>query len=262
MSIFRVEKTKDYTVICNKALNDKRLSWQAKGLWAYLMSRPDDWKIYLKQLMTASTNGKTSTTSAIKELEEFGYITKNQIKMADGTFNGYDYKVFEDPKTQEKPESENQKTDNGKAEKRTLLNTDVNQVCNELNTDTTKGMVASEKPKPLHEQFVDEWKKRYEEVTGEPYNDDTKAYVLANNLIRKFGTARCCRKAGILANACKNPYIKDTNEKKFWFVKGWADFTVENLSNKWNQILPLDKSESIADEQWLEKLKRAGVQVV
>jgi len=44
MPIYRVEKSKDYTIMSNAHLRDGRLSLKAKGLLSYMLSLPDDWR--------------------------------------------------------------------------------------------------------------------------------------------------------------------------------------------------------------------------
>lgn len=48
MSVFRIEKTKDFTVISNYYLQDKKLNLKAKGLLSYMLSLPDDWDYSLR----------------------------------------------------------------------------------------------------------------------------------------------------------------------------------------------------------------------
>lgn len=51
MSVFRVEKNKNYTVISNYHLRDKNLSLKAKGLLSYMLSLPDNWDYSLEGLV-------------------------------------------------------------------------------------------------------------------------------------------------------------------------------------------------------------------
>lgn len=43
MTVFRVEKTKDFTVMSNHHLRNKTLSLKAKGLLSLMLSLPEDW---------------------------------------------------------------------------------------------------------------------------------------------------------------------------------------------------------------------------
>ena len=72
--ITRVKKEKDFVQIDKFPLQDDRLSWRAKGLLDYMLSMPDDWQFYVNELHKHAKDGKDSTRSALKELEEFGYL--------------------------------------------------------------------------------------------------------------------------------------------------------------------------------------------
>jgi predicted transcriptional regulator len=91
MSIIRTKKTKNYSVICNNFFSDTRLSWKAKGLLGYLLTKPDDWEVYVNQLATVSEDGRDSTTAGVNELLELGYIKRKQIREK-GRFK-YEYEL-------------------------------------------------------------------------------------------------------------------------------------------------------------------------
>lgn len=113
MSIFRVEKKDNYVVLDKGFLKDKRLSWQAKGLLAYMLSMPNDWVFRIDDLKNRSTNGRDSTKNIIKELQEHGYIIKEQTR-EQGKFSNNQYIVLERPVS---PLTENPLTDNPLTEK-------------------------------------------------------------------------------------------------------------------------------------------------
>ena len=63
---------------------------------AYILSLPDDWQIYVSELKNHSTDGKSATASAIKELIKNGYMTRSMVRESGtGKFKGYEYHVFE-----------------------------------------------------------------------------------------------------------------------------------------------------------------------
>ena len=74
--IVRVEKNGNYTVLHRAALNDKRLSWKAKGIIAYMLSMPNDWVFYMDELMTHSTEREKAFRSGFNELKEHGYVKR------------------------------------------------------------------------------------------------------------------------------------------------------------------------------------------
>lgn len=96
-TIKRARRDTPFVQIDKTPLHDKELSWKAKGLLAYLLSLPDDWKIYQSELQNHATDGKDSTSSAIKELIEAGYMTREKAAKEDGKFTGYNYTVAEKP---------------------------------------------------------------------------------------------------------------------------------------------------------------------
>lgn len=101
--IIRSEKNSNYSVIDNTVFRDRKLSWKAKGMLSYLLSLPGDWKIHMDDLITRSTDGETSTRSAMNELIESGYIVRKTLRK-DGVISGCDYIVFEKPQTQNSEE--------------------------------------------------------------------------------------------------------------------------------------------------------------
>lgn len=95
MSIIRIQKSKNFTIMSNVALRDKDLSLKAKGLWATMMSCNDDWTFTIDGLVAMTTDGKDSVRSGLKELEQKNYLVRIPTKDK-GQF-GYDYTVYETP---------------------------------------------------------------------------------------------------------------------------------------------------------------------
>lgn len=94
MCVVRVKKTNNFVVIHKGVLEDTFLSFKAKGLWAYCMSRPDDWVFKVAHLINVSTDGKDAIYSALDELIERGYAKKIQLNIK-GKFSQVDYEVYE-----------------------------------------------------------------------------------------------------------------------------------------------------------------------
>lgn len=92
------EREKPYFVMMKKPLDDERLSWKAKGLLVYLLSKPDDWKTYLAQLVNSSTDGMDSVRSGFNELIASGYIIRGErVRNERGNLKEYEYFVYEEP---------------------------------------------------------------------------------------------------------------------------------------------------------------------
>jgi len=98
MSIFRIKKHENPYVILDKTcLEEDALSWRAKGIHAYLISKPDDWQVRLAQLIAAGKDGREAVRSAIKELSEAGYLHRVAMRQPDGTLQGQEWSVYESP---------------------------------------------------------------------------------------------------------------------------------------------------------------------
>ena len=89
------DKTENFSIIYNACLRDNSISWQAKGLFGYLMTLPNDWEIYKTELPNHASNGRDATIKAFDELIEKGYITVEETKGENGKFGKKIYKVFE-----------------------------------------------------------------------------------------------------------------------------------------------------------------------
>jgi len=86
-----------YVMINRNSVQDKNLSWKAKGLLAYVLSLPDDWDIRLSELANHSPDGLVCLTNTIVELEENGYIIRKRFRSKDGKFSRYKFYVYEIP---------------------------------------------------------------------------------------------------------------------------------------------------------------------
>ena len=108
MAVFRVDKTRDYTVMANHHLRDKRLSLKAKGLLSQMLSLPDDWDYTTKGLAMICKDGVDSICSTVRELENAGYIQRRRIRDDHGRLGEIEYTILERPvETEPSPKREN-----------------------------------------------------------------------------------------------------------------------------------------------------------
>lgn len=117
MSVFRINKTRDYTIMSNTHFKEREMSLKSKGLLSLMLSLPDDWDYSISGLATLSKDGKDSVMSALGELEKFGYLTRRRVTDDRGRFAGVEYNIFETPQPKE-PVSEEQnseKSNSGKS---------------------------------------------------------------------------------------------------------------------------------------------------
>ena len=101
MAVFRVEKTKDFTIMCNHHLRNVKLSLKAKGLLSLMLSLPEDWDYTTKGLACICKDGVDSIASALKELEQHGYLTRQRVRYENGRLGDIEYTIHERPVSQE-----------------------------------------------------------------------------------------------------------------------------------------------------------------
>ena len=153
MAVFRVERTSDYTVMSNYHLRDKRLSLKAKGLLSQMLSLPEDWDYTLAGLCYINRESKDAIRTAIRELEQAGYIRRRQTTDRGGKFAGNEFTIYERPQeplpgepSSEKPSSGNPTTGKPLSEKPTQRNIEK-QKTDRQSTDSTP-FRAAEPPEP------------------------------------------------------------------------------------------------------------------
>ncbi|MFO3691800.1 conserved phage C-terminal domain-containing protein [Staphylococcus felis] len=136
MATFRVYKESGNFVTVHKHfIYDSNLSAKAKGILLYLLSRPDDWKIYTSEIEKNMSDGQKSINSGVNELIKNKYIHRTQKRNDSGVFNGYEYLVYEKPTEMPLSEngfSENGLSANGKTENRKGQTTNNNSTNNDL----------------------------------------------------------------------------------------------------------------------------------
>lgn len=177
MRIRKIET--NFTQVSNNALNDKRLSWKAKGVFAYLYSKPDDWDFSSERIKNDSSDGRDALLSGLKELESVGYLQRKKLPSGKVEYI-LDYNPnTEKPVLGQKPKSENPtkgKSHSGKI--RSISNTDIN-----TNTEEKQTLV-------LFEEFWKEYpnRKRDRDKCLEKFNafpEDLQKKILDDVKLRK-----------------------------------------------------------------------------
>ena len=97
MAVYRVERTRDYTVMSNFHLKDGTLSLKAKGLLSMFLSFPDDWNYSTRGLASICKEGVDAIGSTIKELEKAGYIVRHKLRGSNGRITDTEYVIYEQP---------------------------------------------------------------------------------------------------------------------------------------------------------------------
>lgn len=97
MAVFRIERTRDYTVMSNHHLRNANLSLKAKGLLSMMLSLPEEWNYTTRGLASICKEGVDAIGSALKELETAGYIVRRQLRGTNGRITDTEYVIYEQP---------------------------------------------------------------------------------------------------------------------------------------------------------------------
>ena len=199
MAIFRVHKTKNYTVMANHHLQNKALSLRARGLMSVILSLPDDWNYSKAGLLRIVNESEFILNSTLDELKEHGYLQIEKHKPISGSNRyTYTYNVYEvprqDPNFQgienqdlENQDLENQGVENwGLNKRRNLSNTERHNT-NKRNTKTHNGVseriaeyTDNEELRETLTAFI-----QYRKDIRKPMNENTVKLML--NKLNKLG---------------------------------------------------------------------------
>ena len=163
MSINQAKRTQNFTIINNKVYERHVLSWQAMGMLGYLLSKPDDWRVVVPELVnvtkdTKKQTGREGVYNILKELEEKGYLARKKNK--DGTVDSF---IFDEPKTvgleSDKPnQAQTNQAKPNEAQPDVLISTERQQELNNKNNyfvgDEKNGIADEEKPVAEPDSFV------------------------------------------------------------------------------------------------------------
>ena len=149
MAVFRIEKTRDYTVMSNHHLRNQSLSLKVKGLLSMMLSLSEEWNYTTRGLASICKEGTDSIGSALKELERTGYIVRNRLRDSKGKILDVEYVNYETPHPPAAPDTacphpENPDMDIPCLEKPSQLNID-----RESNYPSKKDSVNTDRPNPI-----------------------------------------------------------------------------------------------------------------
>ncbi len=146
MAVYRVNKTRGYTVMANFHLKDQNLSLKAVGLLSKMLSFNDGWQFSTRGLAAICKEGPDAILSALRELEEHGYLVRHRQRDAKGRMCNTIFEIYEQPQPvpphrenphMENPDVDNPDVDNPHGDNPAQLNT--NQVItNEQSTTLNK----------------------------------------------------------------------------------------------------------------------------
>ena len=141
MAVFRINKTENYTVMCNYHFKDRNLSLKAKGLLSLMLSLPDEWDYSIEGLIAICKENETAIKSILKELKDHNYLIIRRCRSNFGRFD-YEYDIYEKPYSNlpevenpptVKPPMEEPQVEEPEVENQGQLNTNILNT-NKLNT--------------------------------------------------------------------------------------------------------------------------------
>lgn len=93
----KLKITNRYGIVPNDLLNSKKISLRAKGLFAYLQSKPDNWTFSTDLICSQNQEGRDAVRTSLQELEEHGYLKREPKKNMEGKWAGYNYILTDQP---------------------------------------------------------------------------------------------------------------------------------------------------------------------
>lgn len=228
MSVIRISKSKNYTVMSNIHLRDKNISLKAKGLLSVALSLPDDWNYSLSGLASICKESITAIRSAIKELCQNGYATVEKLypeKDCGRSQIEYVYTFYEEPQNTERQNKENQDIEN--------LHVEGEQVEDVIQINTNKLNIDKENTK---------------EINTDKSNTNNKASTKVEVNYKALSRTSGNKVAG------KLPY-EYTQEQFDEFIKGRvSDIVKKNFPDNKEEIEPISKIISYFYEQYLDNM--------
>lgn len=215
----RIKKFKTFfTQVPNEVLNDKRVSAKAKGIYAYLLSKPDDWTFHTGVMLSELKENRDAFYSALKELIAYGYIRKYQENI-NGHFGGciyeFTYPHTENPHT-DIPTTENPPTNNTNINNKDLNNIYNNRARQKKNVDKSvdygeKVLIGADFKLDFEDEFFYPYR----------YAPDTLILSLERWIIKNFGGQELekgfiCRQIGNFAkkNGCYMELLGEREENE------------------------------------------------
>lgn len=222
MATIRTEKNRNnpYVMINKTALDDEKLSWKAKGIWCYLMSKPDGWKCQVEDLKKHSKDGTDSVKAGLRELREHGYMIKRPIKNDKNIIVEWEEILFEVPADEAKEIFANQEIKRiaSLEKRRNKKSINGKSVSGEksINGKSTSGFSSSGKPNCIINNKILSTNLSTNEISS------SKVKAKSNNLIDYFNENICD-----LKKTTKIKFEKFIENKSIEFVKALIDYQTE-----------------------------------
>lgn len=238
MSIFRVKKDKNYTVMSNCHLKEKEMSLKAIGLLSKMLSLPDDWDYSLAGLVAICKENETAIKSALDELKTFGYLEMIK-KLPNETNTGrieYEYIIYEKPKQEGKKQPlENLPVENLPVENPSQLNTNQLNTNNKINNINIINNISKN-----NKESKKKLKQIEKEKLNQELNDTIKIYFNDNDIINLLTTYLDLRKTKGLTIAQWIIILEDFKKECAGDKQYAINCIRKAIAGGWSQLIFLD----------------------
>ena len=276
MAVFRIDKTKDYTVMANHHLRNKTLSLKAKGLLSLMLSLPDNWDYTTKGLAMICKDGVDSICSTVRELESAGYIQRRRIRDGHGRLAEIEYTILEHPaepeispkrenpvlENPEQVEPEQEKPEQEKPEQEkpvALLNTKKSKT-EKSNTDrsNTQSFLPSEAPaedgptdgRTLRAEIQDQIEYDYLITPSNQRQVDELVEIMVEVAMNRSRTIKIGRDAEYPASYVQNRFRKLTGEHIRKVLEGIGENTTRVYNTRAYLLAALFNAVSTMDNHY------------
>lgn len=213
-------KTQDnFTVVPNSVLNDEKLSWKAKGILAYFMSKPSDWVIRERDLINKATENKAAYRTGVEELVKAGYITKSQSRAERGKYSETTIIIDFSPST-DFPSTDYRTTDN-----QPYTNTDSTK------TDSTKYI-------SYKKEYI-EFLRIFNSIVGSSYKGSDKVLKQFSARLKEGYTLK--EIATAIKNASNDSYLMGSNDSNKRYLTPEYILRANKL-DQWLNAVPVKKT--------------------
>jgi len=201
----------------NVPLNDNSLSLKAKGLWAYLMTKPDEWEVTVAGATSQLKESRDAIMAGFNELEKAGYLVKGAKKQdSQGRFYTESATLYEQSITRlEKPTSDKPTSENP-----TQVNT------NKVNTNKvtiSKDIGASSLMKPKKQEYgnpeVNKLLETFSSLTGLRLMKLTEQRRFGSLLIKANGLDNCLAACAVVGATMEDQYAPRISDIKELYYK-------------------------------------------
>lgn len=239
MAIIRQKRKDRFSIIDNRIIENKKISFKARGLLIYMLAKPDDWKFYPDELAKHSDkDGVKAINTALQEIESVGYLVRKRKRDNKGHFKGIDYLLYETPQVIN-PDSQNRNAGKRNADLRnsengTLPNTDIPNT--ELDDDDDKVTSSAEQKKPMEE---------------DPFSLANQANINVNSGLNKPIFVDYIQKLG---NSVVCWAIHKTNENASHPNWQYLLTVMKNLET--NHVKTVEQAEKLSEQYKQERVKK------